>query len=63
MYVEPQDTGISFRTVNMARSAYASFTFSESYFSYYTFGNLEEDDALRCQITMRVSHAINIQIH
>lgn len=58
MYVEPQDKGISFRTVNMARSAYASFTFSESYFSYYTYGNLEEDDALRCQVTMRSAMAV-----
>ncbi|XP_015514867.1 cell cycle checkpoint control protein RAD9A [Neodiprion lecontei] len=58
MYIKPQDAGISFQTVNMARSAYASFTFSESYFSYYTYGNLEQDDALRCQVTMRSAMAV-----
>lgn len=54
MYIEPQKDGISFRTVNLANSAYADFTFFESYFSYYMYGDLQENDALKCKISMRV---------
>ncbi|CAL7947165.1 unnamed protein product [Xylocopa violacea] len=64
MYIEPQKTFISFRTVNMANSAYADFTFFESYFSYYVYGDLQDNDALKCKISMRsamtVFKAINL---
>lgn len=54
MYIEPQDNVLSFRTVNMANSAYADFTFFQCYFSYYIYGDLQENDALKCKISMRV---------
>ncbi|XP_076380796.1 cell cycle checkpoint control protein Rad9 [Megalopta genalis] len=53
MYIEPQINAISFRTVNLANSAYADFTFYETYFSYYVYGDLQENDALKCKISMR----------
>ncbi|XP_031834307.2 cell cycle checkpoint control protein Rad9 isoform X1 [Nomia melanderi] len=53
MYIEPQSNAISFRTVNMANSAYADFTFYQTYFSYYVYGDLQENDALKCKISMR----------
>ncbi|XP_076660605.1 cell cycle checkpoint control protein Rad9 isoform X2 [Halictus rubicundus] len=53
MYIEPQSSSVSFRTVNMANSAYADFTFYQSYFSYYVYGDLQENDALKCKISMR----------
>lgn len=58
MYVEPQQNAISFRTVNMANSAYADFTFYENYFSYYIYGDLQEHDALKCKISMRSAMAV-----
>ncbi|OAD53772.1 Cell cycle checkpoint control protein RAD9A [Eufriesea mexicana] len=54
MYIEPQKDVLSFRTVNIANSAYADFTFFQSYFSYYIYGDLQENDALKCKISMRV---------
>ncbi|XP_054006441.1 cell cycle checkpoint control protein RAD9A isoform X1 [Hylaeus anthracinus] len=53
MYIEPQETGISFRTVNMANSAYADFTMFQNYFSCYEYGDLQKNDALKCKISMR----------
>ncbi|KAF7380250.1 hypothetical protein HZH66_014605 [Vespula vulgaris] len=53
MYVQPQPNSLSFRAVNMANSAYADFTFFENYFSYYIFDDLEEEDTLKCKISMR----------
>ncbi|CAK9810877.1 Cell cycle checkpoint control protein RAD9A [Anthophora quadrimaculata] len=53
MFIEPQKDTISFRTVNMANSAYADITFFQSYFSYYIYGDLQENDALKCKISMR----------
>ncbi|XP_016917372.2 cell cycle checkpoint control protein RAD9A [Apis cerana] len=53
MYIEPQENVLSFRTVNMANSAYADFTFFQCYFSYYVYGDLQENDALKCKISMR----------
>lgn len=56
MYVHPQKESISFRTVNMAKSAYSDFTFHKSFFSYYTLGDLEEEEAQKCKISMRVRY-------
>lgn len=53
MYVQPQQNSLSFRALNAANSAYADFTFSDQYFSYYICDDLEEDDALKCKISMR----------
>ncbi|KZC09657.1 PREDICTED: cell cycle checkpoint control protein RAD9A [Dufourea novaeangliae] len=58
MFIEPQSDAISFRTVNMANSAYADFTFCQTYFSYYAYGDLQEDDALKCKISMRSAMAV-----
>lgn len=69
MYIEPHENTLSFRTVNMANSAYADFTFLQSYFSYYAYGDLQENDALKCKISMRsamtvfkVPHLIDKQV-
>ncbi|XP_015189276.1 PREDICTED: cell cycle checkpoint control protein RAD9A [Polistes dominula] len=53
MYLQSQSNNLSFRAVNMASSAYAHFTFYENYFSYYDIDDLEEDEALKCKISMR----------
>ncbi|XP_076232408.1 cell cycle checkpoint control protein Rad9 isoform X2 [Calliopsis andreniformis] len=53
MFIEPQENALSFRTVNMANSAYADFTLFQSYFSYYNYGDLQENDTLKCKISMR----------
>ncbi|XP_076674271.1 cell cycle checkpoint control protein Rad9 isoform X1 [Andrena cerasifolii] len=58
MYIEPQKSTLLFRTVNMNSSAYADFTFFENYFSYYVYGNLQENDALKCKISMRSAMAV-----
>lgn len=60
MYVQPQPNSLSFRAVNMANSAYADFTFFENYFSYYIFDDLEEEDTLKCKISMRVIYCNNV---
>lgn len=54
MYVNPLQESISFRAINMAKSAYCDFTFQKSFFSYYTLGDLEEEEAQKCKISMRV---------
>lgn len=53
MYIEPQESNVAFRTVNMANSAYADFVFYQSFFAYYAYGDLQESDALKCKISMR----------
>lgn len=54
MYIEPQRNALAFRTVNLANSAYADLTLATNYFSYYDYGDLQENDALKCKISMRV---------
>lgn len=63
MYVNPQQEFISFRTVNMAKSAYSDVTFHKNFFSYYTLGDLEEEEAQKCKISMRVISVILFQHH
>lgn len=58
MYVNPQQESISFRTVNMAKSAYSNFTFYKNFFSYYTLEDLEEEEAQKCKISMMVIFCI-----
>lgn len=58
VYVVPQEESISFRTVNMAKSAYSDFTFHKNFFSYYTFGDLQEEDMQKCKISMRVRYIL-----
>lgn len=61
VYVKPQQEFISFCTVNMAKSAYSDITFHKNFFSYYTFGDLEEEEAQKCKISMRVISIILFQ--
>ncbi|XP_063984264.1 cell cycle checkpoint control protein RAD9A isoform X2 [Diachasmimorpha longicaudata] len=58
MYVMPQERSLSFRSVSMANSAYCDFTFTEHFFTYYNYGNLSEDDALKCKVPMRAAMAV-----
>ncbi|XP_018395540.1 PREDICTED: cell cycle checkpoint control protein RAD9A [Cyphomyrmex costatus] len=63
MYVNPQEESISFRTVNMAKSAYSDFTFHRSFFSYYILGDLEEEEAQKCKISMRSAMTVFRSAH
>ncbi|XP_011869320.1 PREDICTED: cell cycle checkpoint control protein RAD9A [Vollenhovia emeryi] len=63
MYVNPQEGYISFRTVNMAKSAYSDFTFHKNFFSYYALGNLEEEEAQKCKISMRSAMTVFKSAH
>lgn len=55
MFVQPQEDSLSFRSVNGSNSAFADVTFHENFFSFYAYENLEESDALKCKILIRVS--------
>lgn len=53
-------SGVSFRTVNSARSAFASFLFGQGFFSHYDEGTTiqdpdEEDETIKCKVAMKVS--------
>lgn len=63
MYVNPQQEFISFRTVNMAKSAYSDVTFHKNFFSYYTLGDLEEEEAQKCKISMRSAMTVFKSAH
>ncbi|KYN42615.1 Cell cycle checkpoint control protein RAD9A [Trachymyrmex septentrionalis] len=63
MYVNPQEESISFRTVNMAKSAYSDFTFHRNFFSYYDLGNLDEEEAQKCKISMRSAMTVFKSAH
>ncbi|KYM92613.1 Cell cycle checkpoint control protein RAD9A [Atta colombica] len=63
MYVNPQEESISFRTVNMAKSAYSNFTFHRNFFSYYDLGNLDEEEAQKCKISMRSAMTVFKSAH
>lgn len=63
MYVNPQQEFISFRTVNMAKSAYSDVTFHKNFFSYYILGDIEEEEAQKCKISMRVISIILFQCY
>lgn len=55
MYMQPLQDALMLKTVNMANSAYADFTFHENFFTYYNIGDLSEEDASKCKISLRVS--------
>lgn len=55
LFIEPHEDHMAFRTVNMAESAYASFTFSKSFFSSFTFSEEDNEEILRCKIAMKVN--------
>ncbi|XP_014670806.1 PREDICTED: cell cycle checkpoint control protein RAD9A-like isoform X2 [Priapulus caudatus] len=58
LYFEALDEGLSLRTVNSSRSAYACFTFVPSFFTHYEVGgggggDGDDDDDVRCKIVMK----------
>ncbi|KAJ4445348.1 hypothetical protein ANN_07153 [Periplaneta americana] len=58
LYVEPEPSKISFRAVSSAKSAYASFTFSENFFSYYNYEHTDSQDDVTCKISMKSCLAV-----
>ncbi|TGZ55955.1 cell cycle checkpoint control protein RAD9A [Temnothorax longispinosus] len=63
IYVNPQEESMSIRTVNMAKSAYSDFTFDKNFFSYYTLGDLEEEEAQKCKISIRSAMTVFKSAH
>uniref|UniRef100_A0A1B6CP83 Cell cycle checkpoint control protein n=2 Tax=Clastoptera arizonana TaxID=38151 RepID=A0A1B6CP83_9HEMI len=55
LFVEPSSKYFALRTVNMAQSAYAIFTFFDCFFSSYNFDGTGEIDenSLTCKISMK----------
>ncbi|KAK2168680.1 hypothetical protein LSH36_15g16012 [Paralvinella palmiformis] len=67
LYIEPLEQGLSLRTVNSSRSAFACFVFSPSFFLHYDDGKTEDlskpttdhddddydDSTIRCKIGMK----------
>ncbi|KAK7505982.1 hypothetical protein BaRGS_00002704 [Batillaria attramentaria] len=59
LYFEPLEQGLTLRTVNSSRSAYACFLFFPSYFQHYDDGSRNcdsgdsEEEGLRCKLTMK----------
>jgi hypothetical protein len=54
LYVEPEPTRLSFRAVSASKSAYASFTFTESFFSHYNFEETKSQEDVTCKVSMKV---------
>lgn len=53
LYLEPLEDGLSLRTVNSSRSAYACFLFAPLFFQLYQAATPGQDP-LRCKILMKV---------
>ena len=56
IYVEPLEKGLSLRSVNTTRSAYACFIFQTSFFQTYDDGNSDDessDEGLKCKLSAR----------
>lgn len=45
LYVESSQADLSFRTVNMSKTAYASFTFSIDFFSFFKDESIADQNA------------------
>jgi hypothetical protein len=55
LYVEPEPAKLSFRAVSASKSAYASFTFSESFFSCYNYEQTKsQEEDVTCKVSMKV---------
>jgi len=60
LYVEPEPEKISFRAVSASKSAYASFTFFESFFSYYNYEQQwSQDEDVTCKVSMKVRKCLH----
>ncbi|KAM6392770.1 cell cycle checkpoint control protein RAD9A [Pluvialis apricaria] len=54
LYLEPTESGLSLRTVNSSRSAFASFLFAPLFFQRYEAGDPQPDRELfRCKVLMK----------
>ncbi|NXV86868.1 RAD9A protein, partial [Calonectris borealis] len=54
LYLEPTESGLSLRTVNSSRSAFASFLFAPLFFQRYETGGPQPDgELLRCKVLMK----------
>lgn len=55
LYFEPNEDALSLKSVNAGRSAYASFTFHQSFFSYYSYtpSSDQSEASAQCKISMR----------
>lgn len=59
LYVEPEPAKISFRAVSTSKSAYASFTFFESFFSYYNYEQQwSQEEDVTCKVSMKSCLAV-----
>ncbi|XP_051274974.1 cell cycle checkpoint control protein RAD9A [Dicentrarchus labrax] len=55
LYVEPQEDGLSLRSVNSSRSAYACFLFAPLFFSRYT---IPSGHTFRCKMAIKSVQAV-----
>ncbi|XP_045625079.1 cell cycle checkpoint control protein RAD9A-like [Procambarus clarkii] len=58
LYVEPDSTGVIFRTVNSSRSAFASFHFGSGFFTHFDEGlggqqSNAGDEIVKCKVAMK----------
>jgi hypothetical protein len=61
LYVEPEPAKISFRAVSVSKSAYASFTFFESFFSYYNYEQQwSQEEDVTCKVSMKVRKCLDV---
>ncbi|XP_021916807.1 cell cycle checkpoint control protein RAD9A isoform X2 [Zootermopsis nevadensis] len=59
LYVEPEPAKLSFRAVSASKSAYASFSFSESFFSYYNYEQTKsQEEDVTCKVSMKSCVAV-----
>lgn len=61
IYIQPLKEGLSLRSVNSSRSAYACFVFHESYFQTYEHGISDDEDAnekLKCKLSLKSCLAV-----
>lgn len=62
LYVEPEPAKISFRAVSASKSAYASFTFFESFFSYYNYEQQwSQEEDVTCKVSMKVRKCLHVR--
>ncbi|KAK9502277.1 hypothetical protein O3M35_011076 [Rhynocoris fuscipes] len=62
LFIEPTSEEISFRTVNMAQSAFAEFKINHSFFSSYSYNDPDDSESM-CKVTMRSCLNIFKNIH
>ncbi|XP_045134586.1 cell cycle checkpoint control protein RAD9A-like isoform X1 [Portunus trituberculatus] len=68
LYIEPNQSGVSFRTISSSRSAFFSYNFGNSFFTFYDSGlggqtPTSGEDAFRCKVAMKAVLNIFKGIH